>query len=954
MSFSHGLGLSGAVFGLVMSVGAGVSEENLCPIRDLPKVSWVEHDWGYTVRDGVVTISAKADGPTRYLLESPWFPRYVAATEIAVDFECRGDVSDPCVMMHARAMERRGSSAADYQEKHFQPTAEWRKISLKMPFPQTDVWSYDFCILVGKGTGRLELRGLHVEEVLPSDAGSGRPLRVGGKEPTEIAVLATDDERRHAQEMVAARQFRYMLRKAGGRYLQIRSAKDLSEIGGSAVLIGAAAEKAGLIAPEAVAKYAKGLTGGCAFAAKGSRLGISGAIPAGIPFGVFKFFADEGIEYLGEGCWRTPSGAAVEVPDGLAAVHLPAVKIHNNSGRGRIGQMPEMRGYSLLEQDWSPFTVGSPRGEVDCDHSMARSTVRMAEFYDSHPEFFAVQRDGRPQPKTTSEWAVQYCMSQPGLAELLGHRMVEIMRANPLATFFHIAPGDGGDSFCKCAECSKRSMSDIWIGFANRVAEITSREFPDRYVSTYSYVDTPMAPSGDVKAHPNVVCGYCYYPSDYWPSGMIYRHPLNAKGQTALAGWRKAFPNLGLSYYPMQCSEWMHLWPAYKCDMDVMRDFASHGAFHVRYFGMWPTHGIFIPQAGAFADLRIYIQARLRQDPSYDDRKAARDFIRDYYGQAAPKMQAYFDYIIEEPERRDWVQYCEQHIKGFITKDCAAKCLPLLDAAEAAAESPAVRERVLHEKMLFLWTYLTDVCRGRGNVSSAEFPAWAKRVGEFCRIGKETRISHFGGFEGVRPKNWFYDLAFVKIENGDRWYDDPLVEAIIRDPEKGLGADIPNLAEKTADGILIPARGMGGGFFVKESFWKSDEKHDERCLRRPTSGLGMVFTTLDLDETPSGDVTMYVTGIDNEKPAVALGRFKVNGKTVFEGEVPFAKDKWTEAAVKLPAGTLVKGRNDIQFENITPDTETASDRGGGDRFRAPRNYFWGWYGIWKVRFAGVR
>lgn len=930
-----------------------VTEENLAPIRTLPRVSWVEHDWGYTVRDGVLKLVGGEKGPASYQLASPWFPRYVAAQDVIVRFSCRGDAKSPYVLMNTRAMERCGEGKANYQERHFQPTAEWKLVEIRLPFPQTDAWGYDFCLRVGKGAGTLEVRDLEVAEATPADAASGRPLRIGGAAATEIAVLATDDERRHAQEMVAARQFRYMLRKAGGAYLPIRTAKDISEIGAAAVLVGAAAEKAGLIAPEAVAKYAKGLTGGCAYAAKGTRLGVSGAIPAGIPFGVFKFFSAIGVEYLGESCWRTPAGAAFEAAEGLTATHLPALAINNDHGNRRIGTMPEMRGYSPFGTDVAEFTVGARSGHVGPDHSMARSLVTMAEFRDSHPEFFAVQRDGRPQPKDTSEWAVQFCLSQPGLAELMGRRMVEVMRATPHATFYFVSPGDGGNSYCRCAACASRPMSDTWIAFANRVAEITSKEFPDRFLLIYSYVDTAMPPSPGVKPHPNVIASYCIYPSSYWPSEMIYRHPMNRKGFAALKGWREAFPNLALTYYPMQCGEWMHLWPGYKCDVDVMRDFAGHGAVQVRYFGMWPTHGIYIPQAGAFADLRIYVMERLREDPSCDDRAGARAFIRDFYGKAAPMMQAYFDRIVEEPERRDWVQYCEQHIKGFVTKECAADCLPLLDAAEAAAGSPAERERVLHEKIPFLWTYLTDICRGRGNVSSAEFPAWAKRVGEFCRICKETKIAHMGGAQ-ARPKDWFYALAFLKIGEHEHWYDDPVVEAIVRDPEKGLGADLPNLAERTADGILIPARGMGGGFFTRDGYWKSEVNHDSRCIRRLTSGLGLVFTTLDLAESPSGEVTMYVKGIDNEKPDAALGRFKVNGRTVFEGKVPFAKDAWSETAVKLPAGTLVRGRNDIQFENITPDAEAASDGEGGDRFRAPRNYFWGWYSIWHVRFAGVK
>ena len=191
-----------------------VVEENLAPIRTPPRVSWVEHDWGYTVRDGVLKLVGGEKGPASYRLASPWFPKYVAAQDVIVRFSCRGDAKSPYVMMNTRAMERCGEGKANYQERHFQPTAEWKPVEIRLPFPQTDAWGYDFCLRVGKGAGTLEVRDAdgrsvpcavrtdpsgakslaHLLVIVPT-AQSGRRLRLklaerlGAVVPPEIRLL---------------------------------------------------------------------------------------------------------------------------------------------------------------------------------------------------------------------------------------------------------------------------------------------------------------------------------------------------------------------------------------------------------------------------------------------------------------------------------------------------------------------------------------------------------------------------------------------------------------------------------------------------------------------------------------------------------------------------------------------------------------------------------------------
>ena len=398
----------------------------------------------------------------------------------------------------------------------------------------------------------------------------------------------------------------------------------------------------------------------------------------------------------------------------------------------------------------------------------------------------------------------------------------------------------------------------------------------------------------------------------------------------------------------------MNFWPGFDANVWLTRDFSEHRGMLTFRFSLHPTHrGASIGDMGGFADLSIYVISRIEADPSVDERKLADEFIGLYYGAAAEPVREYFAIATEEPHRRDWIQNCEQHLKGFVTKEFAARAFPLLDEAERlAADDPALLVRVRKLSIPFYWSYLDGIGRGRGNISKEEFKPWALRVAHFAEMCRESGLSYMGR----SPKRWFQEnIMFELGEKGEGltpgWPKDAKVDELIADPEKALGGDFPNLQRKTAYGWEIPAEGMMGGEFTKKCFWRTKEGMPARCVRRESSGFGLVFTRLDLDTAPSGAVRMAMTGIDNEKESVADIEVMVNSQVVYAGPVKWGKDEHSVWTLDLPAGLLVAGENEIQFRNTTPDAEAEQDGLGGDAFRAVRNYFWGWFYIDKVAFA---
>ena len=934
---------------LVAIAGEVCAEPSRCTLGEAKFMSWAPRNRPWTLKGGLLHLDAKPGEATVFEFNRKNDARFLAAfasgPAYRVKFKYRSTVKASLNTV-GNTMDRAKNGFSTWNDKSLPVSAEWREFSWDMPAPQQDCESLNITLKCAKGKGFIEVKDLSITDVPPADK-SGKPLLVNGTRAEEVCLYAKDTPRRRECDLRAALMFRFALRAAGGEWLPVREVNNKLEAGANAVLVGRLAVDADVVKPSEQKKV-EGLTGGWATAAKGSRLGLAGAVPAGVQRGAWRVLERLGIVYLGSDVFKPFDGKAFATGDFSETV-LPPIAFPYS--KGRCGLNAELRGRAMDLA--ANLSIGSvPEQSVLISHTLG-FLVPISEFRETHPEYFALQSDGT-RLLDAKPGLTHYCWTAPGLVELVAARYIEMMRANPEALLWPLTPGDGGNRNCKCERCAAvGSMADCYMDFANRVAELTSREFPENVIEIFSYVDNPEPPK-DIKAHKNLTVHYCVYPTAYWPSCMVIPHPANARGMKALDDWRrKCCPNVSLYNYTMQCGEWMNCWPGFLADVWITRDFAEHRAFTAGHHGLHPTHrGGHIGDSCSFADLDTYVLTRIETDPAQDELKLAHDFIGWYYGAAAKPVRKYFDLITEEPRRRDWIQNIEQHLKGFVTKELAAKAFPLLDEAERlAAADPDLLIRVRKLSIPFHWTYLDSIGRGRGNVSKDELKPWANRVAHFAKMCAESRMCYMGS---ITPKQWFRENVMCDVdvdEKTSRWPDNQKIRELIADPEKMLAGDFPNMQKRTADGWEIPPEGMKGGQYNKKSFWRRKDGAPARCVRRDSSGFGLVFTRLDLDAAPAGAAKMVLTGIDNEKESVALIEVKVNSKVVYAGPVKWGKDAHSDWTIDLPAGLLQKGGNEIQFRNTTPDTEAAQDGEGGDLFRAKRNYFWGWFNLDKVSFV---
>ncbi len=883
------------------------------------RLSWVNpallwnNDWpnprSFTIDKETLLLKAHADGkPATAVI--PLNIAYETTDEFNVSFEYRANL--PCLASFTFGHSEKRLPGG-YAELRLEPTSSaWKTVTWTLNRPaESENLSIEFRV---SGTAAaLDLRNLRVVCVEPV-AKNTQKLMLAGK-PAEAIYYDKDDY----FALHAAKIIRSQLWRIKGVVLPLKPGAAGSASG---IVIGGSSVHAG------PGGYELTVTPGCAV--------LQGNRPGGLDLGAVALLNKLGIEYRTTYDFTVPEKLECTMS---RTVVTPAIPVRKASW---VQSMPELIGYSDPVIFANTVKLGfASRGN---GHS-APGFLSYEEFKPTHPEWFALQEDGNRLTKVPGKrFETHYCMSNAAGRALLAERFVEFIKSEPLSTYFGLYPGDGGGMYCRCDACAKmgKNLGERNLAWVNDIAKRVEKECPGRFITTYAYVDSRFPPE-NVLPDKNVLVLYCPY-EPVWQNHLITDHPDNRQGLADLDGWEKKCPdNMGAFVYPSSCREKLNLWPAFYANYVKYKRFATHKYKVIEYCGLTPSYGSgVVPDTNSFTKLALCVFGKVLVDPSIDVETEIDRFMAGYYGPAAPAMRKYFNLIHKEVKDRNWSQNTERILRGLVSKPFAAKCYALFAEAEKAAPSGVYRNRVEMEKLPLLWHDLTDNCRGNGKISSAELPAYAAKLAEFCRIAKEYDKS----YNTIPYKGWFWDTALLKTECKGAFYDDPMIQKLMKDPLNTLLKAVPDAQKKTTYGYSIDNQGLLGGERSKSS-WLSDRDQWVSVLRRSSSGFGTVQFTLKLDAVPFKPVVLEIYGVDNEKKKLAQMKLEVNGNTVFSGNVPWAKDEWRYAKFTVPAGLLNKGENNIVIFNTTADTD--KDGYGGIAFVAERNYYWGWFMIRDVR-----
>jgi len=308
--------------------------------------------------------------------------------------------------------------------------------------------------------------------------------------------------------------------------------------------------------------------------------------------------------------------------------------------------------------------------------------VPPAEFFDSHPEYFAL-RDGKRQKDRS-----QLCLTNPEVLKILTDRLKDFIVKNPEYRVYNVAQNDNKNP-CLCDNCQaivkkEDGESGLMLWFVNQVAEEIEKEFPEEFLGTFAYQYTRKPPK-TIRPRKNVMVVLCNIECDFSHS---FSHSNNAKFVEDLKNWTQITPNVFIWDYVVNYRHYLLPHPNFNVLQENIQILNDHGVIGILEQANYQCPG------GEFAELRAYVLAKLLWDPDCEVRPIVEDFIDGYYQKSGPYVLEYFDLVQDLPEPNTRLTYATRITNPIFTKEFLVEADRIFDAAEAAADNEEILHRV--------------------------------------------------------------------------------------------------------------------------------------------------------------------------------------------------------------------------------------------------------------------
>ena len=254
-----------------------------------------------------------------------------------------------------------------------------------------------------------------------------------------------------------------------------------------------------------------------------------------------------------------------------------------------------------------------------------------AKYFETHPEYFSL-RDGKRVADS------QLCLTNPDVLRLCIEAMKNTIAQHPDYWVYDMSQNDNF-LWCECPRC--KAMEDhygghsgLFLWFVNRVADAIRADWPDKYIGTFAYQYTRQAPR-NIVPRDNVLIRLCSIECDF--SHPIAETAFNRPFLKDLQDWSKIAPTLFIWDYVVNFNQYLAPYPNFGVLAANIKTFRDHHAIGIQEEAQYQSDG------AEFSEMKAWVLARLLWDPEQDTDALVKEFITDYYGPAAPQVQAYFD-----------------------------------------------------------------------------------------------------------------------------------------------------------------------------------------------------------------------------------------------------------------------------------------------------------------------
>ncbi len=459
----------------------------------------------------------------------------------------------------------------------------------------------------------------------------------------------------------------------------------------------------------------------------GRRLIIVGDKPRGTLYGVYTLLEEQfGVRWFTPELEVVPRTNRLVVPT-LNATRVPALEyrevfwteIMRNAdfaARHRLNG----HHYPLADKHGGRFAVYQP-----FVHSF--DALVPPDLFKEHPEYFPFI-DGK-----RASGYVQRCLSNPDVVKMAIAKVREWIKANPAASIISVSQNDTFN-YCKCDLCQALDDAEgtpcaSLLRFVNAIAENIEPDYPNVRIDTLAYQYTRKPPR-TLRPRRNVIIRLCSIE-------CCFAHPLDTCASEAnrrfagdIQAWQPVAPLLYVWDYTPNFAHYQQPFPNFDALQPNVRFFVKHGVKGLFEQGNYSSGG-----AGELGPLRAYLLAKLLWHPDADIAKHLDEFVRAYYGQAAPKIRAYLDLLhAQVRDGKTHAHIFDSSKAAYLNTEFLTAADKILAQAETFAENDAVRARVQIARLPVWYVQLATK-----RVEGDDRTALLKR---FLEVAKQAGVSN--------------------------------------------------------------------------------------------------------------------------------------------------------------------------------------------------------------------
>lgn len=314
------------------------------------------------------------------------------------------------------------------------------------------------------------------------------------------------------------------------------------------------------------------------------------------------------------------------------------------------------------------------------------------EYFQMNPLWFALY-----EGKRRSE---SLCMTNDTVRELVTQKMKSIISNTPDAQFYSLSQNDDV-IYCECEQCKVLNeknggpQGSLYF-FLNQIAA----RFPETKITTLAYLHT-YEPPLQLTIASNIYTLFC--PIELNRGNAIKNDSRNDHFIKTLQNWSTKASHLYIWDYTVQFSNYLSPFPNFHTFFDNYKLFKENNVK-----GVFVQGSADIP--GDFSELRQYLLAKLVWDSETDIEATTDDFLRGFYGKAAPAIKKYLALLTQNQQKNnaflDIYSGPVQRRADFLSPEAMNQYDQYITNAEMAVkEEPVIRKRILKLRMALEYVY---------------------------------------------------------------------------------------------------------------------------------------------------------------------------------------------------------------------------------------------------------